>query len=185
MFSSLTSKVSSAIQNTNAYISGRDSDQDLATGSGNSHNRGASGGNEEGQSLLGSIRDRTAGVLGIGGTREADEDCCGLSRFQRYGAFMVSIALGTFCLFIAFFSLPMIVLFPSKFASSFSMGSLLIFTSTAFLRGPRTYLKQLISKERLSFTLVYVGSLIGTLYFSLVVSYCCIRLLSISQCLFI
>ena len=99
---------------------------------------------------------------------------------------------------LAFFIfLPMIILRPSKFAITFSLGSALILSSLGFLRGWKAMFGSITSKERLvptagvfplstsgiyieidsflcdTFTILlcdaaYIGSLVGTMYASMV-----------------
>ncbi|KAJ7584795.1 ER-to-golgi vesicle protein transport Sft2 [Mycena floridula] len=87
-----------------------------------------------------------------------------LSSWERLLGFGVCLIGASVCFFVAFLTL----LRPSKFALSFSLGSLLVMFGFSVLIGPINHLKHLISKERLPFTLVYIGSLGATLYASLV-----------------
>lgn len=50
------------------------------------------------------------------------------------------------------------------------VGSILVLVSVALLRGPLTHVKHMISKERLPFSVSYVGSMVLTLYAALGVS---------------
>ncbi|KAI7905415.1 Got1/Sft2-like family-domain-containing protein [Cokeromyces recurvatus] len=84
-----------------------------------------------------------------------------LSRVERVIAFALCLALGVGCFTLSFFFLP---LFPGKFAATFTLGSLLVLVSVALLRGPWSHIKHMFSKERLPFTLSYVGSMVLTLY---------------------
>ena len=61
----------------------------------------------------------------------------------------------------------MIILVPSKFAITFSVGSALILASLGALKGWQQMFGQMASKERLPFTAAYIGSLVATLYASL------------------
>ncbi|KAG7447242.1 SFT2-domain-containing protein [Guyanagaster necrorhizus] len=86
-----------------------------------------------------------------------------LSSWERllgFGACLIGAAV---CFFIAFLT----ILRPTKFALSFSLGSLLVMFGFSVLIGPINHIKHLVSKERLPFTIVYFGSLGATLYFSL------------------
>ncbi|KAK0236818.1 ER-to-golgi vesicle protein transport Sft2 [Armillaria nabsnona] len=86
-----------------------------------------------------------------------------LSSWERllgFGACLIGAAV---CFFIAFLT----ILRPTKFALSFSLGSLLVMFGFSVLIGPINHIKHLVSKERLPFTVVYFGSLGATLYFSL------------------
>lgn len=79
------------------------------------------------------------------------------------------LATGVFFLFIAFFLfLPLIVVAPRKFAICFTFGCLFIVGSFFVLKGPRTQLLHMISKERLPFTAGFVASMVATLYVSMV-----------------
>ena len=82
-------------------------------------------------------------------------------RFKGFA--MLLLASGSF-FFLAFFFLPTAVLFPGKFALSFTLGSMLFIASFAFLRGPRAHLTSMISRERLPFSLAYITSLCLTIY---------------------
>ncbi|GJJ73179.1 hypothetical protein EMPS_05537 [Entomortierella parvispora] len=122
-------------------------------------------------SWLGGVRSQVQGYVpvSLGGTPAAqEEDFLGLSWFQRMAGFAICVAGGIACFMIAFFvGLPLFVLKPSKFATSFTLGSVLLMTSFALLRGPMTHLRALTSRERLPFTAVYFGSMIFTLWASL------------------
>jgi len=67
-------------------------------------------------------------------------------------------------------TLPMVVLFPAKFALSYTFGSILILSSFSFIRGPKTHFMSLLVRERLPFTACYILSIAATLYAALVVS---------------
>jgi hypothetical protein len=99
---------------------------------------------------------------------------------QQYAYFFASAGVGVLLLLLSFFVfLPMIIIRPSKFAITFSLGSILIIISLGFLRGWRNMLGTMASKERLGPTVLYIGSLCGTLYASMMLhSY----LLSIGMC---
>jgi len=62
----------------------------------------------------------------------------------------------------------MIILVPSKFAITFSLGSALILASLGALKGWQQMFGHMASKERLPFTAGYIGSLVATLYSSIV-----------------
>jgi len=90
-----------------------------------------------------------------------------LSRWERLLGFGGCLIGAAVCFFVAFLTLPFLPVRPSKFALSFSLGSLLVMFGFSVLIGPMNHLKHLISKDRLPFTLVYFSSLALTLYFSL------------------
>ncbi|KAF8936338.1 SFT2-domain-containing protein [Dissophora ornata] len=122
---------------------------------------------------FGGLRSQVVGYVpvSLGGTggQPQEEDWLGLTWFQRMAGFALCVAGGVACFMIAFFvGLPMFVISPSKFATSFTLGSILLMTSFALLKGPMAHLKALTSRERLPFTGAYVGSMVFTLYASLV-----------------
>ncbi|KAK9156428.1 hypothetical protein Sjap_003908 [Stephania japonica] len=93
------------------------------------------------------------------------------------------LASGVFFIFIAFtMFLPVMVLMPQKFALCFTIGCLLIIGSFVALKGPKGQLEHMTSKERLPFTLGFIGSMVGTIYVSMVLhSYILSVLFSILQ----
>jgi hypothetical protein len=67
--------------------------------------------------------------------------------------------------FLAFFLfLPMLVIAPGKFALSFTCGSICTMAAMMMLSGWKAGLNHMISPERLSFTVIYLGSMAATLY---------------------
>lgn len=58
-----------------------------------------------------------------------------------------------------FVFLPMILFAPSKFATAFTLGSVLVITAFAMLRGPRTIFNQLVSRDKAIFSFTYVASI--------------------------
>ncbi|KAJ7569457.1 hypothetical protein O6H91_01G079000 [Diphasiastrum complanatum] len=83
--------------------------------------------------------------------------------------FGLMLGSGIFFIFISFtMFLPVIVLMPQKFASCFTIGSILVIGSFFALKGPRIQFFHMISKERLPFTIAFVGSMAGTIYASTV-----------------
>ncbi len=69
---------------------------------------------------------------------------------------------------ISFFTLPMVLLMPAKFALTWTLGSILFLSSYSILNGWRAHIKHLFSWERAPFTSTYITSMIGTLYFSVI-----------------
>ncbi|KAE9598564.1 hypothetical protein Lal_00021014 [Lupinus albus] len=99
--------------------------------------------------------------------------------------FGLLLASGVFFVFIAFtLFLPVMVIMPQKFAISFTLGCGFIIGSFFALKGPKNQLAHMLSKERLPFTLTFIGSMIGTLYVSMVLhSYILSVLFSVVQVL--
>ena len=123
----------------------------------------SSGAGEDGGAgdVLGSIgRTITGGVMstGVGGLLKttsqtlSDVNDAMPSRTTVTTA-TVLLCFGGFQLMLAVFVfLPMIVLTPQKFALSFTSGSACVFVAGLMLRGWKSQLKQMVSKERLPFT---------------------------------
>ncbi|KAI9176496.1 hypothetical protein LWI28_003544 [Acer negundo] len=97
--------------------------------------------------------------------------------------FGVFLAAGVFFIFISFtMFLPVIVLVPQKFAICFTIGCILIVGSFFALKGPKNQLAHMFSKERLPMTLVSIGTMVGTIYVSMVLhSYILSVLFSVLQ----
>jgi len=97
-----------------------------------------------------------------------DKDCCpSLSRKQRIFGFVTSLVLGLVCFGLASAYIPFLVLKARKFSLLFSLGSVFTMASFSFMWGPCNHLKHLFSKDRLPFTLIYLTTLAGTLYFAM------------------
>ncbi|KAG8640437.1 protein transport protein SFT2 [Manihot esculenta] len=97
--------------------------------------------------------------------------------------FGVLLASGVFFIFIAFtMFLPVMVLVPQKFAICFTIGCAFIIGSFFALKGPKNQFAHMSSKERLPFTLGFIGTMVGTVYVSMVLhSYVLSALFSILQ----
>ncbi|MQL67967.1 hypothetical protein Taro_000231 [Colocasia esculenta] len=97
--------------------------------------------------------------------------------------FGLLLASGVFFIFIAFtMFLPVMVLMPQKFAICFTIGCAFIIGSFFALKGPRNQLSHMCSRERLPFTLGFIGSMVGTIYGSMVLhSYVLSVLFSVLQ----
>ncbi|XP_043689055.1 protein transport protein SFT2-like [Telopea speciosissima] len=99
--------------------------------------------------------------------------------------FGLFLATGVFFIFIAFtMFLPVMVLMPQKFAICFTLGCAFIIGSFFALKGPKTQLAHMSTKERLPFTLGFIGCMVGTIYVSMVLhSYVLSVLFSVLQVL--
>lgn len=97
-------------------------------------------------------------------------DPCSVPGTSQYVYFAAFAGVGVFLLLLSFFVfLPIIILRPSKFAITFSLGSALILLSLGFLRGWKAMFGHLSSKERLPPTaggFVYGGVLEWKLLFA-------------------
>jgi hypothetical protein len=106
--------------------------------------------------------------FGSSTTTHNTDDFCGLSLWQRYTGFFILAGLSAFCFLLAFAMLPTIALFPSKFVTAYTFGSLLALLSLAFIKGFKAHLGHLFSKDRLVYTGAYLSSMFFTLYFTLI-----------------
>ncbi|KAF5727885.1 hypothetical protein HS088_TW21G00024 [Tripterygium wilfordii] len=97
--------------------------------------------------------------------------------------FGLFLATGVFFVFIAFtMFLPVMVLMPQKFAICFTLGCGFIIGSFFALRGPKNQLQHMTSEERLPFTVVFMVTMAGTIYVSMVLhSYILSVLFSVLQ----
>ena len=84
-----------------------------------------------------------------------------------------------FCLSFAY--LPFFLLFPSKFAASFTLGSILLLSGIALFKGLKEFGSILLKKSRIPFSIAYVASLGGTLYATFYGSYVIVLICVITQ----
>ena len=121
------------------------------------------------ETLLGSFQARAAGMMdSLSFQSNPDNECCGLTRMQRYLGFFMMLGTGLFCFFLSLFFLPMVIIAPGKFALTFTTGSLLFLFSWSVLNGFMAHMKALISYDRIAFTMSYMGSMVLNLYFTVV-----------------
>nr|ACN85162.1 putative SFT2 protein [Oryza sativa f. spontanea] len=107
------------------------------------------------------------GVLGLPGSFKSTTSSVPSSKSLVY--FGLFLASGIFLVFIAFtIFLPVMVIMPQKFAICFTVGCAFIIGSFFALKGPKNQLYHMISKERLPFTMGFVGSMAATIYVSMV-----------------
>ncbi|PHT51840.1 hypothetical protein CQW23_06302 [Capsicum baccatum] len=121
------------------------------------------------------------GVKGLPGSfQSATSNVPSGKSLMYFGLFL---AAGVFFIFIAFtMFLPVMVLMPQKFAICFTIGCAFIIGSFFALKGPKNQLTHMTSKERLPFTGVFIGSMVGTVYVSMVLhSYILSVLFSVIQ----
>lgn len=92
-----------------------------------------------------------------------------VSTGKSFMTFGILLAVGVFLVFIAVtVFLPVMVFAPQKFAICFTIGCALIIASFFALKGYRTQFAHMTSKERLPITLGFIGSMLGTIYVSMV-----------------
>lgn len=98
---------------------------------------------------------------------------------QQLSLMIGLLALGAFFIsFSIFVALPMVVLAPGKFATSFTLGQMCFMGAFGALRGWRQQLDHMVSAERLPFTSLYVGSMLLTLYSAVVMKSYLLSILS-------
>ncbi|XP_059278774.1 protein transport protein SFT2-like isoform X2 [Lycium ferocissimum] len=141
--------------------------------------------------LEAALRDKVSGTFNVvskgvrdlpGSFHSATSNVPSGKSLMYFGLFLAS---GVFFIFIAFtMFLPVMVLMPQKFAISFTIGCAFIIGSFFALKGPKNQLTHMTSKERLPFTAVFIGSMVGTIYVSMVLhSYILSVLFSVIQVL--
>jgi hypothetical protein len=80
----------------------------------------------------------------------------------------VAFGVGALLLLFSLFSLPTIIFSPQKFTSFFTFSMIAFLTGLAFMNGPRTYLMKITSKKSMVQTAVLFGSMLLSLYFSII-----------------
>ena len=108
--------------------------------------------------LLGS--EATAKVL------TKDTACPSLTVKQRVYGFLACFIVGCLLSFLSIGGIFAAFLSPKKFAMLYSLGNLSSLGSTLFLIGPMRQLKRMFKKTRIFATILFLGSLIGTIVFS-------------------
>ncbi|GME94451.1 unnamed protein product [[Candida] boidinii] len=110
--------------------------------------------------------DRAYNLLPLNNSDIANEEpeWFKLSRFERLMGFIILILGSIACFTLGIFLFPVLALKPRKFAMLWTLGSLLFVISFSLLQGPMDYIKHLLSKERLPFTLIFFGSVFSTIY---------------------
>ncbi|XP_001606400.1 vesicle transport protein SFT2C [Nasonia vitripennis] len=103
-----------------------------------------------------------------GWLKETQKDCCpSMTRMQRLTAFGMCFVMGILCFCLSAIYIPVLLLKARKFALLYSLGSMFFLMSFSFLWGPMSYIKSLFSAERRCFSIIYIVTLTGTLYFAL------------------
>jgi len=131
--------------------------------SGNDANADAAEGDIESQSLL-------PGNFNIAAMRSSLEaqlpqKVMGMNYQQRFQVFCVLLLLSALFFALGFFvGVPLLTVRPQKFALSFTCGSIMFMGSFAILKGPGEHLRSMLTFERIHFTVLYLGSMMLTLY---------------------
>ncbi|EGV64077.1 protein transport protein sft2 [Yamadazyma tenuis] len=91
-----------------------------------------------------------------------------LSNVEKIIGFVMCLAGSFLCFAISFFMFPVLALKPRKFGVLWSLGSVLFVLSFGILQGPKKYTLHLLSPGRIVFTSVFFGSVLATLYSSVI-----------------
>eukprot|EP00249_Psilotum_nudum_P019867 c27453_g5_i2 orf=89-766(+) len=119
------------------------------------------------ETILGAFSSVSKGVRELPGNVQTAASTMPSRKAILY--FTVMMASGIFFLFISIaMFLPVMVVMPQKFAICFTMGCLFIIGSFFALKGPKTQLFHMVSKERLPFTAAFLASMAATIYVSMV-----------------
>ncbi|CAL8110493.1 unnamed protein product [Orchesella dallaii] len=92
--------------------------------------------------------------------------CCTLSRKERIIAFFVLLGMGLLFFTLSSLYIPVLLFAARKFSIFFTLGSVFTFASFSMLWGFTSFVKHLMTPERVPFTVMYFGSLFATLYFA-------------------
>ncbi|EEF30212.1 Protein transport protein SFT2, putative [Ricinus communis] len=171
---------SSLLADWNSYAASQDADESSGLGIGFDLEAVVRSAND---SVSGTFNVVSKGVRDIPGSfQSATSNIPSGKALMYFGLFL---ATGVFFVFIAFaLFLPVIVLMPQKFAICFTLGCVFIIASFVALKGPKNQFAHMTSKERLPFTLGFIGSMAGTIYVSMVLhSYILSVLFSVIQVL--
>lgn len=121
---------------------------------------------------LASLRSSTSGAgdleAGEGKGQESkvsgSESWSSFSRAERFKGFMFLLALSGFFFLLSSFFFPVVLIFPAKFAFSYTLGSIFFMGAFVFVKGPKQWLNDTCGQKHLAFNLSYYGSILGTLY---------------------
>ncbi|MBA0606781.1 hypothetical protein Godav_019198 [Gossypium davidsonii] len=171
---------SSLLSDWNSYAASKEAEEGTTTVFGFDLESAARSAND---TVTGTFNVVSKGVRDLpGNLQSATSSVPSGKAFIYFGLFL---AAGVFFVFIAFtMFLPVMVLMPQKFAICFTLGCGFIIGSFFALRGPKNQLAHMSSKERLPFTVGFIGSMVGTMYVSMVLhSYILSVLFSVVQVL--
>ena len=87
---------------------------------------------------------------------------------KNYKYFVISFLIGCFLVFLSILLLPMSIVAPQKFCLLFSLGTLSITISFAFLRDTAEYLTTLFSQNHILYTSLYILSEVFCIYACLI-----------------
>jgi len=82
--------------------------------------------------------------------------------------FLGFFLFGVLLIFLSFPYLSILVIAPQKFAGLFTLGSISVLVSMGILKGTWGFIKSFFTKEKILFSIVYLGSLVGTFYVAII-----------------
>jgi len=139
------------------------------TGNNNSTNPDKNGDDIESQSLMGGVNVSLASMRSSLES-QLPQRVMGMNYQQRFQVFCICLLLSAVFFALGFFvGIPMLTIRPQKFALSFTCGSITFMSSFAILKGPYEHLQSMIAYDRIHFTVLYVGSMVMTLYLTFTV----------------
>lgn len=90
------------------------------------------------------------------------------STVTNFKNFAIFLGIGVFLIFLSLTFLPLLPISPYKFASLFTLGSISIIFSLGVLKGFTNFIKSLLVKEKIGFSLGYTASLLGTFWLAII-----------------
>ena len=122
----------------------------------------------EDKEVVEDIEAQTPGIMGrisqIGNkiTQKSDEM---VENYQNMQVGLLVMVTGLLFMFLSTFFIPLIPIRPSKFVCLNAFGNICIVSSLFLIRGCK-HLKTYLSKDKIIFTLAYIITLLGELYFA-------------------
>mmetsp|Transcript_38643 Transcript_38643/g.37001 ORF Transcript_38643/g.37001 Transcript_38643/m.37001 type:complete len:160 (-) Transcript_38643:52-531(-) len=91
-----------------------------------------------------------------------------VSNKKNYIVGVVAFMIAGLFLLMSLLSLPMLIVSPTKFTLLFTISMIATLVGLAFMNGPQSYLKKLTIKKNRIATGVLLGSILLSLYFSII-----------------
>ena len=158
--------------NSSSFIGGLFSSSTTASNTNNGENNTNNGDVESQSLLMDGTMNLNASLSSMRSTLESQlpQKVLGMNYQQRFQVFCISLLLS--CIFFAlgfFVGIPLLTVRPQKFALSFTFGSITFMSSFAILKGPYEHFSSMMAYDRIHFTVVYLGSMMFTLYLTFTV----------------
>ena len=83
--------------------------------------------------------------------------------------FLIFIGIAALFLGLSLLFLPVVYIYPYKFALLFTFSSINVILALSFYHGPFSYLKIMFSKEKWIFSVLYILSIVFTIWASLMI----------------